>query len=152
MLLSGVAGATVLTAAHETLRHMHNLAPRMDLMGMQALRRILFRTGAPQPGPRRLFWYTLAGDFVSNALFYSLGGLKVRHSLLRGTLLGFSAGLGALLLPGPLGLNTHASRRTTATALMTMGLYTLGGLTAGLARKLMARWRQPRVSKHKLVL
>jgi hypothetical protein len=48
----------------------------------------------------------------------------------RGLLLGLTAGLGAVFLPGPLGLGTGPSRRTPRTAVMTVAWYALGGLVA----------------------
>jgi hypothetical protein len=47
--------------------------------------------------------------------------------------LGLAAGLGAVFLPGPLGLGSAPSNRTTQTQAMTVGWYLLGGLAAGLA-------------------
>src|SRR5438034_754677 len=96
-LLGGFAGAALLTATHETLRRAVPDAPRMDLLGMQALRKVLSKAGKPQPGRTELFLYTMAGDLLANTLYYSLGGAKTRDPLARGLLLGISAGLGAVL-------------------------------------------------------
>lgn len=38
---SGLAGALALTAIHETMRHQRSDAPRMDLLGMQAIEKLL---------------------------------------------------------------------------------------------------------------
>lgn len=57
------------------------------------------------------------------------GGRK--GAVTRGAVLGLAAGLGAVFLPGPLGLGTAPSRRTPATAVMTAAWYSLGELVAG---------------------
>ena len=45
--------------------------------------------------------------------------------------LGLAAGIGGVVLPGPLGLGEDASARTPQTKIITGALYLLGGLTAG---------------------
>jgi hypothetical protein len=55
-----------------------------------------------------------------------------------GVALGAVAGLGAVLLPGPLGFSAMTTNRTLRTKLLTTALYTAGGLAAGLVyRSLM---------------
>lgn len=39
----GIAGALVLTAIHETVRRLNDSAPRMDLLGMEAMANIRYR-------------------------------------------------------------------------------------------------------------
>lgn len=151
-MAGGLAGAAVLTLVHETVRRTVPKAPRMDLLGMQALAIGLRKLKLDLPGPKRLFYYTMAGDLVSNALYYSLGGVNNRHIVLRSTLLGLAAGIGAVLLPGELGLSKAPSSRTTATKLMTVGLYLAGGLVGGLVQRALQRKRQPKVAANELVL
>jgi hypothetical protein len=151
-LLGGLAGATLLTATHETLRRVLPGAPRMDLLGMQAVRKLLKKSGSAQPDRKRLFLYTMAGDMLTNTLYYSLGGVKVQNPVARGLLLGVSAGIGAVLLPEPMGLSGKHSARTTATALMTVGIYTIGGLAAGLLLKMLQKKREPKHPHEELVL
>lgn len=152
VLLSGLAGASLLTATHETLKRSVPAAPRMDLLGMQALRRLLAGVHAPQPDPGRLFLYTMAGDLLANALYYSLGGVNNRNVVVRTAVLGLAAGLGAVLLPGPMGLDPKPSRRTTGTALLTVALYTIGGLATGLALKWWQHRRAPKTIPGSLIL
>ena len=54
-----------------------------------------------------------------------------RHALARGLALGSLAGVGSVLLPGPLGLGEAPTNRTPQTQAMTVAWYTLGGLVAG---------------------
>jgi len=130
-LAAGLAGAVALTALHEAARRLRPAdAPRMDVLGMRALRKLLNKAEAPVPDHDTLFNLTMAGDIVSNGLYYSLVG-SGRHALERGLLLGLAAGAGGVLLPGPLGLGTAPSARTPQTQLMTVAWYTVGGLVAG---------------------
>lgn len=136
---SGLAGAVALTAIHETARRVSPDAPRMDVLGMRAIAKSLRAAGGEPPDDDALFNITLAGDIASNSLYYALVGLgDPKGAVARGALLGLAAGLGAVLLPGPLGLGTDASARTRETQLMTVAYYTAGGLVAGAAMQSLA--------------
>ena len=130
-LAAGFAGALALTALHETVRHLRPTdAPRMDVLGMRGLRKLLGKANAPQPDDDTLFSLTMAGDILSNGLYYALVG-SGKHTVRRGLALGALAGAGGVLLPGPLGLGEAPSNRTPQTQAMTVAWYTVGGLVAG---------------------
>ena len=130
-LAAGLAGAVALTALHEAVRRLRPRdAPRMDLLGERGLRQLLAKAGAPQPDEPAAYGLTMAGDLLSNALYYSLVG-SGQHSRRRGLLLGAAAGIGGVVLPGPLGLGTAPSNRTPQTQAMTVAWYTAGGVVAG---------------------
>ncbi len=144
-LTAGLAGAVALTALHETARHLRpHDAPRMDVLGMRGLRKLLHLADAPQPDNDTLFDLTMVGDVLSNGLYFSLVG-SGRHALRRGLLLGVAAGAGGLLLPGPLGLGEAPSNRTPQTQAMTVAWYVVGGAVAGA----VARALRPRKSGRK---
>ncbi len=131
-LAAGLAGALALTALHETVRRLRPQdAPRMDVLGERGLRKLLRLEDLPQPDHETVYSATMLGDVLTNGLYYSLVG-SGRHSLGRGVGLGVLAGVGGVLLPGPLGLGTAPSRRTPQTEAMTIAWYTIGGLVAGL--------------------
>lgn len=131
-LLGGAAGAVALTLIHEAARRTLPAAPRMDILGERALTAGLRAAGTEPPPEPRLHDLALAGDLVSNTAYYAMVGIGGPDgALTRGAVLGLAAGLGAIVLPGPLGLGTRPSRRTPQTALMTVAWYTLGGLVAG---------------------
>jgi len=139
-LEGGVAGAAALTLIHETVKKAVPNAPRMDLLGMSALSKGLKVIGAKTPDERRLYGLSLTGDLISNTVFYSFAGIgKKENALLRGAALGLAAGLGAVLLPKPLGLNQDTSNRTVPTKVMTVGLYVVGGLVAAGVMKFLDR-------------
>lgn len=129
---AGAAGAAALTLVHETVRRVRDDAPRMDVLGERAIAGGLRAAGVEPPAEPRLHQAALAGDLVSNTAYYALVGLGgPEGAVARGALLGLAAGVGAVYLPGPLGLGMAPSRRTPQTAAMTVAWYTLGGLAAG---------------------
>jgi hypothetical protein len=129
---SGLLGAFTLTLVHETARRYIDDAPRMDVVGMRAIKRAAHAAGTEPPDP--LHEAALVGDIVTNSLYYGLVGLGSREDALRnGAILGLAAGLGAVFLPGPLGLGRQPTEDTPQTELMTVAWYLLGGLAAGAA-------------------
>jgi prepilin signal peptidase PulO-like enzyme (type II secretory pathway) len=153
-LEGGVAGAVAITLIHESIKKVIPQAPRMDLLGMSALSKGIRMAGAKTPSERKLYAVTLAGDLLSNALYYSFAGIgKKENAVAKGALLGLSAGLGAVLLPKPLGLPTSHSNRTLETKVMTVGLYVAGGIIAALVMKALDRKKKEKqaVWEHRLV-
>lgn len=129
-LACGLAGACMLTAIHEIMRRALPDAPRMDVLGMRAIEKLMHKADTEPPADdNKLHTWALLGDLISNSLYYSLAGTG-KNVWLRGALLGAGAGIGAVVLPGPLGLGGAPSARTTQTKAMTVGLYLAGGLVA----------------------
>lgn len=142
-LAGGLAGATAVTLIHESIKAVVPQAPRMDLLGMQAISKGLRKTDQKVPGESALFTFALVGDLLSNALYYSAAGIGSEKNVwVRSSLLGLTAGLGAVLLPEPLGLNKQYSNRTVATKLMTVGLYVAGSLVTTAVIKLLHKKRE----------
>lgn len=131
-LAGGTVGAVALTALHELTRRTVPYAPRMDVIGMRALARTVRALGGRPPHGDRLFRQTLLGDLGANTLYYSLAAAG-RRPWGRGLLLGAAAGLGAAALPPLLGLGRSPGAKWPATPLMTLALYTAGGLAAAAA-------------------
>lgn len=133
---AGAVGALTTTLLHECIRRVHPEAPRVDLLGMQALAQGLQATGLAAPDGRPLYALTLAGDLVSNTAYFGLVGASPRGKApLVGLVLGVAAGLGAVYLPRYLGLNAQLTAGTRSTGLLTVALYTAGGLAAGLTTR-----------------
>jgi hypothetical protein len=130
---SALAGACALTLTHELIRRNVPGAPRMDRLGMEALAKILGGLGKRVPPRRTLFLLTMAGDVLANTLYYSSTGLgRPQGNALRGTMLGLAAGIGAVVLPKHMGLSNAPSNRTSATKIMTVGLYLVGGVVTSI--------------------
>jgi hypothetical protein len=150
----GLAGACAVSLIHETLKHIVPEAPRMDLLGMDAISKGLKASGRDVPGSKALFTMALAGDIVSNSLYYSLAGIgKEENVWVRSSLLGLTAGAGAVFLPDVLGLNGKHSNKSTSTKLMTVGLYVAGALLTTAVMKLLEKKekKQNKVWEQRLV-
>ncbi|HEX8396490.1 MAG TPA: hypothetical protein VF644_03645 [Pyrinomonadaceae bacterium] len=139
-LASGLFGAVVLNLVHETVRQFSDQAPRVDLLGQQAIAETYEYFGAEPPAKNELYAMALTGDLTSNAVYYSLvaaGG--TRNAVLTGTILGAAAGIGAVYLPDKIGLRSRYAAKTPQRAAMTFAYYTLGGVAAGVAYSLIAK-------------
>lgn len=153
-LEGGVAGAVAITLIHESIKKVIPQAPRMDLLGMNALSKGIRLAGAKTPSDRKLYAVALAGDLLSNALYYSFAGIgKKENAVTKGALLGLAAGLGAVLLPKPMGLPSSHSSRSVPTIAMTLGLYVAGGIVAALVMKALDKKKKQKqqVWEHRLV-
>lgn len=129
-MAGSLAGSVILTIVHETLRKYVSDAPRMDVLGMRSISKLMEKVDQEPPQDKeQLHNWAMAGDIVSNTLYFSLAGTG-KNALWRGVALGAAAGAGALLLPGPLGLGEEPSNKTTKTQVMTVSYYLLGGLIA----------------------
>lgn len=132
---SGLAGAVALNILHETVRQFVPEAPRADVLGMRSIKKGYEKAGEAPPTGNRLYAQAMLGDVISNALYYSLTGLGAKQPLLTGAALGALAGVGAVTLPGPMGLGEAPTKRTNATIAMTIGWYLFGGIVAGAVLK-----------------
>jgi len=133
---SGLIGACALTLVHQTAKQLTRKAPRADVLGMRAIAKGLRAIGRKPPKKSKLHNLALVGDIAANTLYYSLVGLGgSKRALLLGPALGAAAGVGAVTLPGGLGLGQRPSARTPQTAAMTVGWYLAGGLAAAAAYK-----------------
>src|SRR5690606_20451044 len=104
--IGGLAGACALTLINQLVSKVDRKAPRLDLLGMNAVAKFVKSpAGAPQI-VQKLFPMSLAGDLFSNTLYYAMaGGGSRKSTLVKGALLGLGAGLGAVALPKPMGLD-----------------------------------------------
>lgn len=141
----GLAGACAVTLIHESVRKIVPKAPRMDLLGMNAISKGLNAAGINTPTGPKLYTMALAGDILSNAIYYSLAGAGNEKNIwLKSSLLGLVAGIAATTLPEPLGLKEKYRNETAETKLMTIGLYVAGALAATAIMKLMAKKKHKR--------
>lgn len=140
-LAGGLVGAVTLNLIHETYRKIDKDAPHIHLIGEEALVKLFKTTHISVPSKQNeLYIYTLAGDVLSNALYYSVIGFgKKKHLIRRGLVIGLAAGIGAVFLPSKMNLNQAHSDRTTETKVLTVLWYTLGGLAAAGAMKVLRR-------------
>jgi hypothetical protein len=138
--IGGLAGAAALTLLNEGAKKIDKDAPRIDLLGMNAVAKVMKGNDIIAQTAGALFPVALAGDLVSNSLYYSMADTgENKTTLIRGAMLGLAAGLGAVLLPKTFGLNDDPTTRTTKTKLLTVSWYLLGGLAAAAVMNLMNR-------------
>ena len=89
-----------------------------------------------------MYVQALIGDVLANAMYFSTVSLRPSQPILTGAALGTLAGVGAVTLPGQLGLGSAPTNRTAATQTMTVGWYVFGGLVAGTVFALWQKSRQ----------
>lgn len=129
--IGGLAGACTLTLLNETVKRIDKDAPRMDLLGMNAAAKFLKGKNPLTATVGTLMPASLAGDLVANTLYFAMAdGDTKKSTVIRGTLLGLGAGIGAVTLPKALGLSDAPTARTWKTRVMTVTWYLLGGLAA----------------------
>lgn len=137
---AGAAGAVTVTLLNEGIRQVLPHAPRMEVIGERALSRTLRAAGAQPPRGRDLYRATLAADLLSNALYYGLVAVgQPGGHWRRGAALGLAAGLGAVVLPEPLGLGRQPGARSPRTPALTATWYLAGGLAAAAAAGALTR-------------
>jgi hypothetical protein len=138
-LLSGAVGAAAVTLAHQVAKAKVPGAPRMDVVGMRALR--CWVPGAKRLTRRGQYRAALAGELLANTGYYALVALsRSSRPLAHGALLGAVVGLGGVYLTPALGLGRRPVHRRARTAWLTFGMYLLGGLAAGAATGFFRRW------------
>jgi hypothetical protein len=127
--VSGAVGATVLTMVHQIGVGTLPDAPRMDVVGMRALGRLV--PSAWTQDPDRLYRLTMVGDLVSNSIYYAgVAGRTPSETWSRGLLLGTAAGVGALIVPQRVGLGDPPHSESRRNQILTVAWYLLGGLAA----------------------
>jgi len=139
-LLAGLGGAIALNVLHESLKYKSSNMPRVDLLGEEALQKSLNYFGKSIDDQKTLYKATLAGDIVSNAMYYSLiGAGSKKHVFTRALAYGISAGVGAVTLAEPLGLDPEPVNRSQKTKALTVAYYLAGALVTGCIVKAISK-------------
>lgn len=141
-IIAGLGGAIALNLLHETLKKKDNDAPRLDLVGEEAVQKSLEAVGEPKIRDKKnLFATALGADVISNAMYFAMIGLgNNKNAWSKAIGLGLTAGTGAVTLPKMLGLNPTPVTKTTKTKTMTVGYYLFGALvTAGILKFMDSR-------------
>jgi hypothetical protein len=129
-MAGGLAGALSVTMMQEILKRVDPSAPRLDLLRKQAAFKIADKMGNGTSHARTVNGMGLAGDIISNTLYFSLTAAAGKRAVPVGSLLGIGMGAGAITLPSKLGLNSYFSGGTRKRKWMTIGMYLVGGLIA----------------------
>jgi len=142
-LAGGLAGAVTITLLHEIIRKIDPSAPRMDLVGKAVTEKLMHKAGQ-HPGKKQLYASSVAGSIMANTLYYSLAGLG-HKPLSVGSMLGLTAGAGAVALPAKLGLNGAHSNGSMKRKWITMALYLTGGLVAAAVTRRIEKRRNKHI-------
>lgn len=138
----GLAGAFAVTLIHESVKKIVPKAPRMELLGMNAISKGLNAAGIKTPTGTKLFTMAVAGDILTNAIYYSFAGAGNEKNIwLKSSLLGLAAGIVAVTFPPP---DEKNNNRNIETKLATVGLYIAGALAATVIMKLMSKKKHRR--------
>jgi hypothetical protein len=130
-LIGGFSGAIALNMLHETVKRYYDKAPRIDILGEEAIEKSMEVIGVNPPQGRDLYLATLAGDVISNGFYYSAIGLgSTKNIWVKGAVAGLAAGVGAIKLPKPMGLDDLPVTYTNETKVLTVSWYLFGGLVA----------------------
>lgn len=140
--LGGLAGAAALTLMNQGVKKLDKDAPRLDLLGENALAK--FMKGNDMLSKTTQQFFPLAADLISNSLFFGMArGNSSSATLVRGALLGLGAGIGAMALPKPLGLNPDYTAKNNHTKVLTVAWYVLGGLVAAAVINALDSYKKP---------
>jgi hypothetical protein len=144
--IGGIAGAAALTLMNEGIKKTNTNAPRLDLLGQNALAK--FVKGNDMLSKTAQQFFPMAGDLISNSLFFGMArGDSAAATLVRGALLGLGAGIGAVALPEPLGLESQHTNRTNQTKIMTVAWYVIGGLVAAAVINALDSYKKPQADE-----
>ncbi|MGE6219170.1 hypothetical protein [Nubsella zeaxanthinifaciens] len=136
---AGFVGAIALNAIHEIIRKNVKNAPQINLLGAEAVNKTLSMAGAhPIQHPNDLYKITLETDIIANTAYYSIIGGKGKYIWPKAIIMGLSAGIGALKMPEPLGLDDTPVTHTNTTKALTVGYYLFGALvTAAMLKTIL---------------
>lgn len=79
-IFGGIAGAMALNILHQVAMRFDHEAPRVDLIGEEALSKGLKKIGIEPPTGNTWFAAMLTADLLSNAAYYSMIGLGKRNT------------------------------------------------------------------------
>jgi len=134
-IAAGLMGSIALNILHEAVRKNLNNVPEVNLLGAEAVNKTLSQYGRPIQDPDDLHKVTLELDLIANAVYYSTIGSSGKYIWPKAIAMGLTAGIGALKLPKPLGLDPTPVTETTQKQVLTVGYYLFGALVTALALK-----------------
>jgi hypothetical protein len=140
----GITGATTLSLIQEALHKVDSGAPRQLLHKSGTIKKLKKHAG--KKGGDTKLYVKLAGELLGAASYFGLTGLgKKKNAVLRGGLLGATAGLATAFLDdegneetpvnGNLNGRLHNEMEELKKKVMTVVLFTAGGMQAGGAIK-----------------
>ena len=136
----GITGATTLSLLQEALHKIDTKAPRAKLLNSPGIIKRLKKQSKKGMLSNKLY-INLASELLSNAAYFGLTALgKKKNAVLRGGLLGAAAGLGSAFLNDA--DKDDPAADTLKSKILTLTLYTAGGMLAGAAIKKISKKRK----------
>jgi hypothetical protein len=137
-LAGGFAGAVAVTLLNEIIRKFDKGAPRIDLLGQEAVAEVHKEMHTEVPAKNQLYTEALMGDLLSNTIYFSIAGTNDKHTEIQGGMQGVMAGLGAVYAPGILNaLSVEHTAGTDKKKALTTAYYFIGGMVAAEVMKLV---------------
>ena len=137
----GITGATTLSLLQEALHKIDSKAPRAKLLNSPGILKRLKKQSKKKGVLSNKLYINLAGELLSNAAYFGLTALgKKKNAVLRGGLLGAAAGLGSAFLND--NNEEDPAADTLKNKILTLTLYTAGGMLAGAAIKKISKKRK----------
>jgi hypothetical protein len=137
--LAGLGGAIVLNILHESFKKSKVDSPRIDLVGEEALQKVVGYFGNKISDKQTLYNATLAGDLISNAAYYSMIGNSPDQLWGKAVSMGLVAGIGAVTLPEQIGLDDKPVAKNTQVKALTVGFYLAGALATAAILKALSK-------------
>ncbi|WP_312079087.1 hypothetical protein [Chryseobacterium sp.] len=125
-LIAGLGGAIALNLLHEIVRKSCKDVPHVSEVGEEALEKMTEGTVLEIKNPDQLYAATLAGDVISNTIYYAT--TATTHNFASGII----AGVSAIALPQKLGLDPDPVASTNKKKIMTVGYYLFGAIVTKL--------------------
>lgn len=125
-MIAGLGGAIALNILHEVVRKNCKNVPHVNEVGEEALEKMTAGTLVEIKDANQLYAATLAGDILSNSVYYAT--TATTHNFASGLL----AGVGAIALPQKLGLNSEPVAGTNQKKVMTVAYYLFGAIVTKL--------------------
>ena len=137
----GITGATTLSLLQEALHKIDAKAPRTKLLNSPGILKRIKKQSKKKGMLSNKLYINLAGELLSNAAYFGLTALgKKKNAVLRGGLLGAAAGLGSAFLND--NNEEDPAADTLKSKILTLTLYTAGGMLAGAAIKKIIKKRK----------
>lgn len=134
-IAAGFIGSAALNILHEVMRKNFKNVPEINLVGAEAVNKTLSEYGRPIHNPNDLHKVTLELDLIANASYYSMIGSSGKYIWPKAIAMGLSAGIGALQLPKPMGLDPTPVNETRQKQILTVGYYLFGAVITAIALK-----------------
>lgn len=123
-IVAGIGGAVALNTLHKIVKNNFHGVPNFDELEGEAIDKSLGKMNLQLKDSDKLYNATVAGDIVTNAIYYTFTPFKMN------TVIGALGGLGAMVIPKKLGLDNTPIAGTDKKKMITVGYYVFGALVA----------------------